>query len=358
MTTTAPIRLAPFPFLDRGAVLPQALLDQESVDGLEGAGFAHLETGNVRTPVRRSVKARARSHETRKAGFTRLLPRFELEYGDAAVRLVDRLARNYPDLARDGRRTSRVARNVCYFVWWYTRDGDERLIPALFNASILLSAQDDFYDNRRIPTRLKEAFCSATNQFIGTRSFPSLAGKSRQVRELMAFWSEVAEPIRRAPPAAQAYWRSKACELNDAMAADNRAMTRAPAGFDEYMRTAIHSMGIVFVWSTYLVHKKVSMRTIRALDAILPLGATIVRLSNDIASYRQDKNRRNAVNLLGGGRSAERRVEELISRHDRSFRRRLAALTVELDVKRTILRSTDFLREFYQRSDFDRGALW
>jgi hypothetical protein len=185
-----------------------------------------------------------------------------------------------------------------------------------------------------------------------------MSGKSRQVRELMALWSEVAEPIRRAPPAVQSYWREKACQLNDAMAADNRAMTRAAVGFDEYMQTAVQSMGIVFVWATYFVHKKVSMRTIRALDAVLPLGAAIVRLSNDIASYHQDKNRRNAVLLHGGGRSAERRVEELIARHDRLFRRRLAALSIEPDVKRTILRSTDFLRAFYQRSDFDRGALW
>jgi hypothetical protein len=303
------------------------------------------------------VKDRSRPFELQKVGSTRLLRRFEQEYGDSCIRLTDHLKGSYPDLTRRGRRTARALRNVCFFVWWCARNGDERLIPALFNASILLSAQDDFYDNRRIPTLHKEAFCSATNHFIKTGAVPSI-GNSRQTRELMALWSEVAEPIRRASPPVQSYWSQKACQLNDAMSADNRSTMRAAVGFDDYMRTAIHSIGIVFVWSTYLVHKNVSMGTISAVDPILPIGATIVRLSNDMASYHQAKNRRNAVNLLGGGRSAEERVQELIARESRVFRRRLTALSVERDVKRAMLRSTVFLREFYQQSDFDKRALW
>jgi hypothetical protein len=248
-------------------------------------------------------------------------------------------------------------RNICFFVWWYTRNGDERLIPVLYNASILLSAQDDYYDNRRVPNVQKDVFGSDTNHFIRTGSFPSTRNR-RQTQELMSLWCEVAEPIRRAPASVYSYWSQKACQLNDAMAADNRTVMRSGVGFDEYMHTAIHSIGIIFIWSTYLVHKNVSMSTIRAVDAVLPLGATIVRLSNDLASYHQDKNSRNAVTLLGGGRGAELRVKEVIARESRVFRRRLAALSVERDVKRAILRSTVFLREFYQRSDFDKRSLW
>ena len=303
------------------------------------------------------MRDRGRPHETREDTFAPLLRRFEEEYGDAYLRLAEHIKKSYPDITRTGRRTAKALRNICFFVWSHTRDGDEDLIPTLFNASILLSAQDDYYDNRRIPTAQKEAFCSATNHFIRTCSFQSTTDDNPQTQELTTLWSEVAGPIRRAPPPVHSYWKEKACQLNDAMAAENRAVRGAPASFDDYMHTAVHSIGMMFVWSTYLVHKNVPISTIHNVGTILVLGARIVRLSNDLASYRQDKNRRNAVSLLGGGPAAERKVIELIARESRAFRRQLAALRIGPDVKRVMLRSTEFLREFYQRSDFDKTLL-
>jgi hypothetical protein len=227
----------------------------------------------------------------------------------------------------------------------------------LVNASVLLSAQDDYYDNRRIPDARKRAFCSSANLFIKTGSFASGTVKSRQTRELAALWSQVAAPIRAALPLVHSFWDEKASRLNDAMEAENRIVRSAGVGFDEYMDVAVHSIGMVFVWSTYLVHKNVPPSTLHSMDNVLLLGAKIARLSNDIASYRQGK-RTNAVILLGGGRGAERRVLALIAGSRRTFREELGALPVGLDVKGVMLRSIGFLTELYQRSDFDRGTLW
>jgi hypothetical protein len=83
------------------------------------------------------------------------------------------------------------------------------------------------------------------------------------------------------------------------METENRVLRSGTVTFDEYMHTAVHSIGIAFVWSTYLVHKKVPLSTIHAIDTVFLLGANVVRLSNDIASHRQGK-RTNAVTLLGG----------------------------------------------------------
>lgn len=179
-----------------------------------------------------------------------LLRRFDQEYGAAYVRLADHLKETYPDITRKGRRTARALRNICFFVWYYTHCSDRHLIPVLFNASVLLFAQDDYYDNPRIPSKQKEAFRSTTNHAIGTGSLPPVVGWSRQTRELMSLWSAVAQSIDGFPPPIRSYWKEKACQLNDAMATENRAARRTNLGFDEYMRTAIHSIGTVFVWST------------------------------------------------------------------------------------------------------------
>jgi hypothetical protein len=316
--------------------------------------FLVTGTSNGSSSARQVMKDRP--YQIRDNGLARLLQRFEQEYGDASARLAAELRDSYPDITRPGRRTGRALRNICFFVWSYTRGGDERLIPPLFDASVLLSAQDDYYDNRRVPNTQKRAYSSAANVCITTSAVPPDRGRSRQIRELISLWSRVARSIRRAEPPLHSFWQEKACQLNDAMEAENRISRSAALTLDDYMRTAVHSIGMVFIWSTYLVLKNVPLSTIEAMDPITLLGARVVRLSNDIASYRQGK-RTNAVILLGGGRGAEARVIDLIARDSRQFREQVDASPVGSDVKRAMLGSVEFLSEFYRRSDFDRSAL-
>jgi hypothetical protein len=285
--------------------------------------------------------------------FASLFQRFEDEYGDASARLAEQLRENYPEITKQGRRTGRALRNVCFFVWCWARNVDQELIPTLFRASVLLSAQDDYYDNRRISAAQKESFCTATNHALRTNSFQPAFERSLQLGELTSLWADIAETIPRSAPQVRSYWIEKACQLNDAMAAENRAVRRAAITYEGYMSTAIHSIGAVFIWATYLAHKHVAVTTLRKMDPVLLQGARIVRLSNDMASYRQQRNRKNAVTLLGGS-SPGVRILRLVVQESRAFRQCVETLDVGPDVRGVLLRSMDFLREFYQRSDFDR----
>ena len=286
-----------------------------------------------------------------------LFQRFEDEYGDACVQLAEQLRESYPEITKQGRRTGRALRNICFFVWCCARNDDRNLIPTLFRAAVLLSAQDDFYDNPRISAAQKESFCTATNDALRSNSVQPALARSRQLRELTALWSDIAETIPRSAPQVRSYWIEKACELNDAMAAENRAVRRATTTYEAYMNTAIHSIGMVFIWATYLAHKHVPVTTLREMEPILLQGARIVRWSNDLASYRQHKNKDNAVALVGGNSPAVR-ILRLVVQESRAFRECVEALDVGLDVRTMLQCSTDFLREFYQRSDFDRGPAW
>jgi hypothetical protein len=88
------------------------------------------------------------------------------------------------------------------------------------------------------------------------------------------------------------------------------------------------------------------------MDQVLLQGARIVRLGYDIASCRQLRNKKNAVTLVGG-RSPGFRILRLIVQESRAFRQSVEALDVGPDVRGVLLRSMDFLREFYRRYDFD-----
>ncbi len=222
---------------------------------------------------------------------------------------------------------------------------------------MLLSAQDDYYDNPRIPAAQKESFCTATNHALRTNSVQPAFERSRQLRELAALWSDVAGTIPRSEPQVRSYWIEKACQLNDAMAAENRAVRNATITYEGYMSTAIHSIGMVFIWATYLVHKHVPVTMLREMDPVLLQGARIVRWSNDMASCRQQRNKTNAVTLVGGS-SPGVRILRLVVQESRAFHQCVEALTVGPDVRGVLERSMVFLREFYQRSDFDRRPAW
>jgi len=300
---------------------------------------------------------RRRMTNVEQVEFAWLFHEFEDEYGDASVQLAQQLRESYPEITKRGRRTGRALGNICFFVWYCGRNDDRKLIPALFRAAVLLSAQDDYYDNRRIAAAQKESFCTAINNALKTNSVQPALERSLQLRELASLWSDVAGMIPQSAPRVRSYWIEKACQLNDAMAAENRAVRRATITYEGYMSTAIQSIGMVFFWATYLAQKHVPVAALRKMDPVLLQGARIVRLSNDLASYRQHRNKENAVTLVGGS-SPGARILRLVVRETWAFRQRVEALDVGPDVRGVLLRSMDFLREFYQRSDFHRRPAW
>ena len=289
--------------------------------------------------------------------FASLFRWFEHEYGDDYVRLAAQFRTHYPEITKRGRRTGRALRNICFIVWCCCREGERELIPMLFRAAVLLSAQDDYYDNPRIAVEQKESFCSATNRALRANSFRHDVELSLQRRDLISLWSYVAGTIPRSAPEVRSYWVETACRLNDAMAAESRSLRRATTTYEEYMRTAIHSIGMVFIWTTYLVHEHVPMTTMRDLEPVLLRGARVVRLSNDMASYRQRRNKENALTLVGGSRP-EVRIGKLVRQEAQAFRQSVEALDMSPHVRDVLLCSMDYLREFYQRFDFDRGPAW
>ena len=304
-----------------------------------------------------SKSHRSRTRNVEEVEFASLFRRFEHEYGHAYVRLAAQLRTRYPEITKQGRRTSRALRNICFIVWCCCRKSDPKLIPTLFRAAVLLSAQDDYYDNPRIAAAQKDSFCAAINHALRTNSFRPDFERSLQLRDLTSLWSYVAGTIPRSAPQVRSDWVEAACQLNDAMALETRTHRRATITYEEYMRTAIHSIGMVFMWATYLAHKHVPMTTMREMAPILLQGAGVVRLSNDMASYRQHRNKVNALALARGSRPGAR-IGRLVVQEARAFRQSVEALDVGPHVRDVLLCSMDFLREFYLRSDFDRAPAW
>lgn len=300
---------------------------------------------------------RRRRKNVEEVEFASLFRRFDQEYGRSYARLAAQLRESYPEITKRGRRTGRALRNICFIIWCSFREGDRKLIPTLFRAAVLLSAQDDYYDNPRIAAAKKESFCLATNHALRTNAFGRDFQRSLQLRDLTSLWSYVAGTIPRGAPRVRSYWIETACQLNDAMVAENRSFRRVRVTFEDYMRTAIHSIGMVFIWATYLAHEHVRVTTMREMAPVLLQGARVVRLSNDMASYRQRRNKENALTLLGGGRP-EVRIGQLVVKESRAFRQSVEGLDVRSHVRDVLLHSMEFLREFYQRSDFDRGPAW
>lgn len=289
-----------------------------------------------------------------KVDFKKLSASFEHSYGRESLALVAHLRDAYPEVTKPGRRTGNALPKICFFVWSSCRDGERDLIPTLVHAAVLLAAQDDYFDNRRIPTAEKESFRAAMNRGLRTNSVRVQSKGSPQLRDLTSLWSYVAGTIPQGVPEVRSYWVETVCQLNDAMAEENRAIRRATITYDEYMRSAVDSMGMVFIWTTYLANRHVPMTTLRELAPVLVRGAMVARLSNDIASYREDKKKRNAVTLVGG-KNPRARILRRAAQESCVFHERVEALDLSPRVRGVLLHSIDFLREFYLRFNFDGG---
>ena len=133
------------------------------------------------------------------------------------------------------------------------------------------------------------------------------------------------------------------------MIAENAMVHANGLTFDEYLKVATDSVGIMFVWASYFVVRNISDQTLQAADSVLVLGAQVARLSNDIASHRKKKKEINAVTLLGSRQQAV----DLMKQKQAEFHEKLAALALETGIKQVIKNSVDFLVSFYQVADFD-----
>lgn len=279
--------------------------------------------------------------------------KFEQEYTDYYIKKVTSLKNKYPEITGGNRRTGKALKNICFFIWSYTKEEDEETIDLLFKASVLLSAQDDFFDNSQISDQKKEEFHSTCTNMIEENEYRTL-NQSRQSQELIILWKEIFQEVRHAPSHLYNFWRKKTQELNDAMQIENHSLKTKKVAFHEYMKTAIDSIGIMFIWATYFTKKDVSKNSLRELEPLLFAGAQIARLSNDIAGHREGKNRMNALNTIEYERKPKKYIFGLLKKEQQEFNKKLREVIVKDDIKYTLKNSTEFLAEFYKTSNFDQ----
>lgn len=264
---------------------------------------------------------------------------------------IDDLKKKYPEITKQSRRTGKALKNICFFIWYYAKEENDQIVDLLFKASVLLSAQDDFFDNPQISEDRKKEFRYALENVIEDKSH-SLEIQHPQPQELIALWKEVVHEMKKASPQLYSHWKNKVHKLNKAMENEIYLMKKKEIDFDEYMKIATDSIGVIFILTTYLVKKSTSRSILRELEPYLLLGAHIARLSNDIASWRENKNRVNAVSIIREKKDPKKYIAGLITRAQQKLNRGLQQLKIQSEIRQTIQRFTKFLVEFYKTSDF------
>src|SRR3989344_1408464 len=274
---------------------------------------------------------------------------FEQDYINYYLKKVEYIENKYPNITEKGRRTGRALKNICFFIWSYTKDENDETINLLLKASVLLSAQDDFYDNIIVDNKQKLEFYSACENVITGEKYQAIR-QSQQFIELINLWKEIVKEVSCAPEHLYLYWQRKAMELNTAMIIENSILRKNNIAFNDYMETSINSFGIMFIWATYFTKKNTSNIILKKIDPILFIGAKVARLSNDIASHRTEKNKMNAVNIVKHKKSAKIYILNLIKKEQDKFNKRLLRVKIEEEIKQAIKKSVDFLVAFYKTS--------
>ncbi len=278
---------------------------------------------------------------------------FEQDYINYYIEKVEYIKNKYPNITGENRRTGRALKNICFFIWYYAKEEDNAMIDLLLKASVLLVAQDDFYDSLNISNGKKKEFYSVCVNVIKGGKY-NLDNETQQFMELVNLWKEINQEVKNASSYLYAYWKNKSLELNDAMLRENDIIRQKNVTFNEYIKVSTNSVGIIFIWATYFTKKNISNVELKKIDPTLFIGAEISRLSNDIASYRRKKNRINAISVVKNNKSPKKYILNLIKKEHIKFNNSLSKVKIENEVKQVIKKSVDFLEMFYKTSDFDQ----
>lgn len=277
---------------------------------------------------------------------------FDDVYENYYSKKIQNIKNKYPEITQANRRTGKALKNICFFIWHYAKDESDEIIDLLLRVSVLISAQDDFYDNLQVGDKQKIDFYSSSEKIIEGRRMTN--HKSKQCIELLKLWKEIASEVAVAPHYLYSYWQKKATELNKAMIIENNILRQKDITFHDYMENSVYSIGMMFLWASYLAKKDISRVIIGKIDPTLFIGAKIARLSNDVASYRRKKNKINAITTVANEKNPRLYILKLIEKEHNEFNEALSSLQVENTIKDVFKESINFLASFYKKSDFDQ----
>ncbi|MCK4781354.1 hypothetical protein KAS79_00295 [Candidatus Parcubacteria bacterium] len=284
-----------------------------------------------------------------------LYKEFDKEYLNYYKKQVVEFQKKYPDITNKNRRTGKSLKNICFFIWHYTDGEKGKVFDLLFDTSVLLSAQDDFLDNPQIDYQNKEKFHSVCKDLLNGKNCNLTKIDTAQLQELISLWKTIIKKIKNSSSrGVYLYWKKTAEQMNEAMKKEVYLSKNQRVAFDDYIKKAVYSIGAIFIWTTYLIIKKAPISTLEKLKPIFLRGAIIARFSNDICSYRKNKNKINAVNIIMNKKNSEKYILGLIRKEKQKLNKDLEGLQIEKWIKQAIQRSTDFLIEFYKNSDFTK----
>jgi len=276
--------------------------------------------------------------------------KFELDYNNYFLKKIEKIKDKYPEITNKSRRTGKALKNICFFIWYYAQEEDNRTIDLLLKSSILVSAQDNFYDNINISYKEKERFYYAFEEVIKGKK-NKILNQNKQFKELISLWEEIRNEAKKSQNYLYKYWQEKSLDMTKSMLLEDSMIKNNKISFNEYMKIAVNTVGIIFVWSNYFLNKHMLKEDLKKIDPILIIGAEVSRLSNDLASYRRIKKELNAVTLIDK-KYPKNYIVNLVKRLDNKFNRDLLKIKIDISVKKTIKSSVDFLVNFYKNSDF------
>jgi hypothetical protein len=278
---------------------------------------------------------------------------FQEDYENHYIKNIKYIENKYPNITEENRRTGKALKNICFFIWNYAKDESSEVVDLLFKSSVLLSAQDDFCDSLNIADSVKNKFYTTCERTINGETV-DLSDESQQFVELVKLWEEINQEVRKSPPYLYEHWKKESIKLNVAMMEEGQILRKKEISLDDYIKVAVNSIGITFIWANYFTKKDISEEELEEIKPVLALGARVVRLSNDIASYRRKKNKINVVTIIKGVKSPQKYILNLMEKEHNKFNKDLLKTEIGNELKQVIKKSVDFLESFYRTSDFDQ----
>lgn len=264
------------------------------------------------------------------------------------LKLKSDLASKFPKIINPHTRTGRSLENIYFFIWYSvsSKNESQQVIEILVKNAILLSAQDNFFDNQKISRGEKEKFRNHIKSLLTEGKKSKWQYENELANEVFNIWTYILNDLKTTFAKGFDLWCAEGFKLTESMYIE-QTILRKKVPYQEYLNTSTITSGVIFIWSTYLTLKKISADRI-SIRPILEQGGRVVRIANDYLALHKGRK----LNSLEGW--DKENLVLLLGKNEKIFYNKLNQSDLPDEVKNFFQRFIEFLVIFYLFSDFDQ----
>jgi len=264
------------------------------------------------------------------------------------IKKYEKQLKKYPHIYKNGGRPAKALAGLKFFSWFLRPPKAGFKLETALEGLVLIFLLDEMADNNKLSASYRKKFLYEFDVFIKNISLEAKIGaKDVRQKEMQEIWLNFFQKIYRRPGLKPEKWIKATRGFIQGMA--NELENKKYRSMNEYLNNAVPSSGAVFYWQSIIAESGRARQNNARYDKLCGQIAKILRLTNDSARIKEDKNKITALNFCRG----KNELKIVIEKELEKFRSLLKISgSINKQIRVAMWRSAIFLYYFYQKGNF------